>query len=188
MGIIPLFLGTIGSEKQVEKFRSLVSSHRRQELCEQHPGSPQQNSFLAGTERSTSFQQSTWCWISAPGPRWGSWPQNASMRERSQHTKSAAQELAPQHLLGDVSRTMLLQRPHGAGLPGCHTQRGVASVWQGWSGRKGASKKCVKFGVDSSLSLVPEQRGGYQASVSSASVLGTSVYQTMCLPDKDHLG
>lgn len=79
------------------------------------------------------------------------------MCEHGQRSKSAARELTPQQLLGDVSRTMLLQRPHGTGTPGCHTQLGVASVWKRWSGRKRSRKKYKDFGVDSSLNLEYKQ-------------------------------
>lgn len=72
---------------------------------------------LAGPGQPASFQGSAWCWISAPGPRWEIWPQNASLCEYSQRTKSAAWDLAPQQLLGDNPRTMLPQRPHGATTP-----------------------------------------------------------------------
>lgn len=48
--------------------------------------------------------------------------------------KSAARELVPQQDLGDVSRTTLPQRPHGAGdTRMSHTERGVTGVgWVEW--------------------------------------------------------
>lgn len=63
--------------------------------------------------------------------------------------KSAALELVLQQDLRDISRTGLLQRPHGAG-----DTRMSHTAWQdGWSGGKRERENRREFWMDSSLDL-----------------------------------
>lgn len=76
------------------------------------------SSILAGTEHPASFPGSAWCWISAPGPRWGSCSQNSSPQPSQQLWNWFLSRI------WGTSQGQGSRRGHmGLGTPGCHTQR-----------------------------------------------------------------
>lgn len=112
------------------------------------------SSILAGTGHSASSQGSAWCWISAPGPRWGSCSQNSSAQPSQQLWNWLLSRI------WGMSQGQRSRRGHtGLGTPGCHTRRGVSRV--GWVEQREEGKRefCKEFWLDSSLSLYRREFG-----------------------------
>lgn len=109
------------------------------------------SSILSVTGHSASSQGSAWCWISAPGPRWGSCSQNSSVQPSQQLWNWFLSRI------WGTSQGQRSCRGHmGLGTPGCHTQCGVTGLgWVGWRERE----NCEEFWLEPSLNLYRSEFG-----------------------------